>query len=166
LEDGVEERNTLSFNLAALIHFIGNPALGQASIIAVVEESPDLRLPADITASGFYITNMHNFLIGNSASGGWAGFAFPVFDKPTGPHKDDDYSPKQKPSLVIDGNTGMSLPANFLPVSKPSTYKILSILFSPFQFLFLGLCSRILFRRSSLLQLKRSSRVQRWEKYQ
>lgn len=108
LEDGVEERNTLSFNLAAHVHFIGNPALGGGQRIAVVKESPDLLLPADVAASGFYITNLHNFIIGNVAVGGWAGFAFPILDKPVGLHKDDKFSPKTKVSLIIDGNTAHS----------------------------------------------------------
>jgi len=66
-----------------------------------------LLLPADIAASGFYITNMHNNIIGNSASGGWAGFAFPILNTPVGSqNKDLDYSPRKKVSLNIDGNTG------------------------------------------------------------
>lgn len=56
LEDGVEEDNTLSYNLAAHIHFIGSPAIGSGQNVDVVEESLDLTLPADIAASGFYIT--------------------------------------------------------------------------------------------------------------
>ena len=106
LEDGVEEYNTLSYNLAAHIHIIGNPAIGGSQRINPVNASANLLLPADITASGFYITNLKNVIIGNVASGGWAGFAFPAFDKPTGPHRDLDYSPRKMPSLVFDGNTG------------------------------------------------------------
>ena len=107
LEDGIEERNTLSFNLAAHIHFLSYPARGGAQRINVVQENPDLLLPADITASGFYITNMHNYVIGNSASGGWSGYAFPVLPSALGAHRDLDYSPREKVSLEIDGNTGM-----------------------------------------------------------
>lgn len=108
LEDGVEEFNEISYNLAAHVHFIDSPALGGAQQINYVTATPDLTLPADVTAAGFYITNLHNFVIGNVASGGWAGFAFPVFDSPTGPNKDLDYSPKEKAALVIDGNTAHS----------------------------------------------------------
>jgi hypothetical protein len=70
LEDGVEENNTLSYNLAAHIHAIGSKppgAIGQN--ISVTVQGPRLLLPADISASGFYITNVHNNLIGNAASG-------------------------------------------------------------------------------------------------
>ncbi len=136
LEDGVEENNTLSYNLAAHIHFIGmslsppctaggtvalfvltyclffipgNPASGDAQKINVVEESPTLLLPADIAASGFYITNMHNIIIGNVASGGWAGFAFPNLAAPIGLHRTWDYVPKEKVALLIDGNTGKAI---------------------------------------------------------
>lgn len=53
LEDGVEERNTISYNLAAHIHGIG-PDIGrgfaQSSLLYV--ESAKLTLPADVTASG------------------------------------------------------------------------------------------------------------------
>ena len=69
LEDGVEENNTLAFNLAAHIHSIGLPPTGWAQEIDEVYESDKLRLPADVSASGFYITNVHNRIIGNAASG-------------------------------------------------------------------------------------------------
>ena len=108
LEDGIEEDNTLSFNLAAHIHFIGSPAIGSGQSVGIVSETPDLTLPADITASGFYITNLHNNIIGNSASGGWAGFAFPVLQTPVGPHRDDPIKPSERTTLSIDGNTAHS----------------------------------------------------------
>ena len=71
LEDGVEENNTISFNLAAHIHSIGPepPGLGGGQTLDTYVEGPTLTLPADVTASGFYITNVHNFIIGNAASG-------------------------------------------------------------------------------------------------
>lgn len=74
LEDGVEEDNTISFNLAAHIHTIGpdmpdgdSQGLDNYDQSAVV--GSELTLPADVTASGFYITNVHNNIIGNAASG-------------------------------------------------------------------------------------------------
>jgi hypothetical protein len=96
----------------------GNPAIGDAQNINVVEESQNLLLPADIAASGFYITNLHNVIIGNVASGGWAGFAFPILASPVGPHRDWDYVPKDKVALQIDGNTGKAIAAcfHFLPI--------------------------------------------------
>jgi hypothetical protein len=70
LEDGVEENNTISYNLAAHIRNIGpeNP-FGTGSTTGIYEQSPILTNPADTTASGYYITNVHNNIIGNAASG-------------------------------------------------------------------------------------------------
>jgi hypothetical protein len=71
LEDGVEENNTISFNLAALIHNIGpeNPWGYAQTTNYLYTQSATLTNPADVTASGYYITNVHNNLIGNAASG-------------------------------------------------------------------------------------------------
>ena len=69
LEDGVEERNTISYNLAAHIHMIGPIPWGSGQTTDTFTESNRLTLPADVTASGFYITNVHNNIIGNAASG-------------------------------------------------------------------------------------------------
>jgi hypothetical protein len=109
LADGVEEENTLSFNLAAHIHFISSPAIGRGQQVNTVVESLTLTLPADITASGFYITNVHNRIIGNVAVGGWSGFAFPVLNKPVGLHRDlVDFNPSERTTLEVDGNTAHS----------------------------------------------------------
>ena len=116
LEDGVEEDNILSFNLAAHIHTVGETAIsGGGQTIPLFYQSDSLTLPADVTASGFYITNMHNQIIGNAASGGWSGFAFPVLQEPLGPHRDEasfpqyaGYNPSSRVSLAIDGNTAHS----------------------------------------------------------
>lgn len=71
LFQGVEEFNNLSFNLAAHIHTLGPDVptgnFGQST--AVYDESEDLIIPADVTASGYYITNLKNFIVGNAASG-------------------------------------------------------------------------------------------------
>ena len=71
LEVGVEEDNQFLFNLAAHIHALGpdppNGGGGQTTDLYV--QGPSLTLPADVTAAGFYITNVHNDLIGNAASG-------------------------------------------------------------------------------------------------
>jgi hypothetical protein len=72
LEDGVEEDNTISFNLAAHIHYLGVAPFGYGQTTDLNYESSTLTLPADVTASGFYITNVHNNIIGNAASGGWS----------------------------------------------------------------------------------------------
>jgi len=108
LEDGVEEDNTISFNLAAFIHIIGTPAHGSGQTVDVVYQSQDITLPADVTAAGYYITNLHNNIIGNAASGGWAGFAFPTFYSPIGSHTDVNTRPANRLALIIDGNTAHS----------------------------------------------------------
>jgi hypothetical protein len=103
-----QEDNTLSFNLAALIHSIGSAPVGSGQTTDLKYQSPDLLLPADATASGFYITNIHNHIIGNAASGGWAGFAFPLLDTPIGPSRYVDLKPTWRTELTIDGNTAHS----------------------------------------------------------
>lgn len=114
LEDGVEEDNLIAYNLAAHIHTLGEtPANGDAQYIdPIVASSEDLILPADVAASGFYITNLHNRIIGNVAVGGWAGFAFPILMEPIGSHRNNNSTIVSNPSvrlaLEIDGNTAHS----------------------------------------------------------
>jgi G8 domain len=71
LEDGVEQYNTLSYNLAAHVHTMGpDVATGcWGQTIEPYNQSSSMILPADVTASGFYITNIRNFIVGNAASG-------------------------------------------------------------------------------------------------
>jgi hypothetical protein len=109
LEDGTEERNTLSSNLAAHVHFIGSPARGGAQFLPdVLANAERLTQPADTTASGFYISNAYNFVINNAASGGWAGFAFPHLYRPIGTNTGASMSPAQRPVLAFDGNSAHS----------------------------------------------------------
>ncbi|CAB9506538.1 G8 domain-containing protein DDB [Seminavis robusta] len=108
LEDGVEQNNTIAYNLAAHVHIIGEPAWGTGQKIEPVVERDDLILPADITASGFYITNVHNRIVGNAASGGWAGFAFPNLPQALQTHRQLNFRPSIVTSLEIDGNTAHS----------------------------------------------------------
>jgi hypothetical protein len=108
LKDGVEEDNTISFNLGAFIHHMGEAAYGDGQTTALAYQSVNLTLPADVTSSPFYITNVHNRIIGNAASGGWSGFAFPSLKKPIGAHKDVNMRPSSRLSLEIDGNTAHS----------------------------------------------------------
>jgi len=108
LEDGVEEDNTLSFNLAALIHFIGEAPWGNGQTTQINKQSATLTNPADVTAAGFYITNVHNNLIGNSASGGYAGYAFPFLLRPIGPSKGVNMNPTIRTSLTLNGNIAHS----------------------------------------------------------
>jgi len=108
MEDGVEVRNTISYNLAAHIHPIGNIPKGYGQTLPFSVKSNDLILPADVTASGFYVTNIDNDIIGNTASGGWAGFAFPNLPRPVGSHSDINMRPSAAHGMMIDGNTAHS----------------------------------------------------------
>ena len=74
LESGVEEQNTIEYNLASFIHAIDGPLL-MGSTLADVLQTSRIAVPADHTASGFYISNAYNYIVGNAASGGWAGFS-------------------------------------------------------------------------------------------
>jgi hypothetical protein len=112
-EDGVEENNRMEFNLGAHIHLIlgpeGVPAFGYGQTIPTVRQSNTLTLPADITASAFYITNVHNYIIGNAASGGWTGFAFPNLPEPVGAHRGVvNIRPSSVTGLTINGNSAHS----------------------------------------------------------
>ena len=57
LEDGVEERNVIDFNLAAWVHVIDSGATEGGQGGQLFHESAELRQPADAGAAGFYITN-------------------------------------------------------------------------------------------------------------
>ena len=113
LEDGVEENNVLSFNLAAHIHMIAggpdqDPPTASGNTTPLYRQNEALTLPADIAAAGFYITNIHNRVIGNVASGGWTGFAFPSLPGAIGPHRTRNVRPMNVLGLEIDGNTAHS----------------------------------------------------------
>jgi hypothetical protein len=109
LEDGVEHDNTISFNLAAHIHLLGPEApWGYGQTTDLYQQTNTLTLPADVAASGFYITNVHNNVIGNAASGGWSGFAFPNLPSPIGLSKNVNMRPSSAIPLTIDGNTAHS----------------------------------------------------------
>ncbi len=83
LEDGVEEDNRFLYNLAAHVHPIREPVRGGFHGERKVP-GPELLIPTDTAASGFYITNAKNVFIGNAASGGWNGFYFPNIPFPLG----------------------------------------------------------------------------------
>mmetsp|Transcript_20238 Transcript_20238/g.42749 ORF Transcript_20238/g.42749 Transcript_20238/m.42749 type:complete len:1211 (-) Transcript_20238:513-4145(-) len=108
LEDGVEENNKITYNLAALVHFIGSPASDLGQQIAEVTQSANLAIPADIAAAGFYITNTNNEIVGNAASGGWTGFSFPLLDAPIGLHRNVAMKPSARPMLRFEGNSAHS----------------------------------------------------------
>jgi hypothetical protein len=114
LEDGVEENNVFEYNLAAFIHPIYQPANGDFGQGGQTFQSlASLLIPADTSASGFYISNAMNSFIGNAASGGWSGFAFPNLAVPVGQYKDslDDtspYLPLHRPLKKFYGNSAHS----------------------------------------------------------
>eukprot|EP01133_Synstelium_polycarpum_P013899 gene13899-16398_t len=108
IEDGIEENNTISYNIAAYVHTIGLPAAGGGQGGEEFDESDDLRQPADAAAAGFYITNAYNRIFGNAASGGWASYSFPNLPKPIGNSKNVDMSPESRPNLEFDGNSAHS----------------------------------------------------------
>ncbi len=108
LEDGVEEHNTLEHNLAALIHFLGSPPSDGSQFIPDVDQSDDLLNPADSTAAGFYVSNANNVLVGNAASGGFTGFAFPELPAPLMMHRTELKKPSSRPILTFTGNTAHS----------------------------------------------------------
>ena len=77
----------LEYNLAAHVHPIYQPADGDGGQGGeTFYQSNDLIVPADTSASGFYVLNPHNRFIGNAASGGWSGFAFPNAPLPINDH--------------------------------------------------------------------------------
>jgi len=109
LEDGVEQFNTISYNLAAHVHMLEDIPTGNSQNTPTYEQSSSLIWPVDVSASGFYISNVHNYLIGNAASGGWSGFAFPSLPTAVGKSKDTpDFRPSNLVALEIDGNTAHS----------------------------------------------------------
>ena len=109
LEDAVEENNTLAFNLAAHVHFMGSPARATNGQFGPdIYATSELQLPADTTASGFYISNGYNRVVGNAASGGWAGFAFPIVASPLKASAGATVTPEARPLLDFNGNSAHS----------------------------------------------------------
>lgn len=70
------------------------------------QQTSNISVPADHTASGFYVSNVHNYIIGNAASGGWAGIQFPILPQPVDPKlRYNGVIPKDRPALLISGNS-------------------------------------------------------------
>ena len=106
LESGVEEQNRVEFNLAAFIHPIDGAQLMPSNVVSNVQQTDTILVPADHTASGFYVSNAHNYIIGNAASGGWSGIQFPVLPEPADKTlRFNGVVPKDRPSLLITGNS-------------------------------------------------------------
>lgn len=112
-EDGVEERNRLNHNLAAFVHVIGQPAAGFGQPGELLFETAERIQPTDATAAGYYITNAAQAeIVGNRASGGWCGFAFPNLPRPILSHRYlgdlGDHNPLHRPLIRFDGNVAHS----------------------------------------------------------
>ncbi|GLC70469.1 hypothetical protein PLESTF_000985100 [Pleodorina starrii] len=110
LEDGVEEGNWLQHNLGAFVHVIGYPAGGVTQSGEVFVQGPGLAHPADAAAGVFYAANPNNAFKDNAASGGFAGFNFPVLPEPIGDHRwmRSTLNPSKRPLRLFDGNTAHS----------------------------------------------------------
>lgn len=108
VEDGVEENNEISYNLAVRVNVIGEVMGGEAQTGDTTNENADFPLPADSAAAGFYITNAYNTIIGNAASGGWAGFSFPNLPTPIKLSRSWGVFPEKRPTLKFLGNTAHS----------------------------------------------------------
>lgn len=64
------------------MHVIDGAQIMPSNVVGNKFQTETILNPADHSASGFYISNVHNYIIGNAASGGWAGIQFPVFPQP------------------------------------------------------------------------------------
>lgn len=105
----MEEHNLLEYNLAAHVHPILRPANGgysQQGETFLAQEG--LLIPADTSAAGFYALNAMNAWVGNAASGGWTGFAFPNAPGPMGDYRGSSISPQRRPLKRFVGNTAHS----------------------------------------------------------
>jgi hypothetical protein len=105
MESGVEEFNRIQYNLAAHVHAIDGTVL-MGGTAATRAQTVNISVPADHTASGFYISNPHNYVVGNAASGGWSGLQFPILPEPVDPAlRFNGVVPKDRPALLINGNS-------------------------------------------------------------
>ena len=105
-ESGVEEHNRVEYNLAAFVHVINGAVIMPSNTVGDKLQTDTIVVPADHSASGFYISNVHNYVVGNAASGGWAGMQFPVLPEPVDKMlRFNGVVPKDRPSLLISGNS-------------------------------------------------------------
>ena len=111
LEDGSEESNIFEYNLAAYVHLIGKlSSYNNGQVGKTFSSEPSRIVPTDATAVGFYCTNAKNHWVGNSASGGFAGFHFPEVPKALGLSysQNPQYQPDSQELLEFDSNTAHS----------------------------------------------------------
>jgi G8 domain len=114
VEDGVEQGNEISYNLAAGIKIMGpvdETALEELAFPSqdgfTLNASADFVNPADRAAAGFYISNANNQIFGNAASGGFAGYSFPGLPEPIGGGP-AGLVPFEVPIRNFDGNSAHS----------------------------------------------------------
>lgn len=100
--------------LIAHVHPIMIPARDCAGCVGeTFYSAPQLLVPADTSASGFYIPNAMNIFVGNAASGGWAAYAFPNTPSPLGNFQGtllttSNLNPIARPLLRFYANTAHS----------------------------------------------------------
>ena len=114
IEDGVEENSTYEYNFGAHVHWLGDSQrhseggyYGSQGLFWV-DENPNMILPSDSAAAVFYITNAYNHFIGNAASGGWAGYAFPNLPLAVKLHanyRGGKFTPSSRNLLSFKGNS-------------------------------------------------------------
>jgi hypothetical protein len=112
IEDGVEEDNTIMYNMGAYIHALSNYAADGNSNwwsqqLGEHIQTSSLILPSDVAASVYYITNPHNIVQGNAGSGGWACVSVPTLLRPVKLHAYiDNFNPSTRTfALPLAGNT-------------------------------------------------------------
>eukprot|EP01125_Pyxidicula_operculata_P011859 TRINITY_DN387_c1_g1_i6.p1 TRINITY_DN387_c1_g1~~TRINITY_DN387_c1_g1_i6.p1 ORF type:complete len:1531 (+),score=219.74 TRINITY_DN387_c1_g1_i6:402-4994(+) len=121
IEDGTEENNIFMYNLAVQTKVIGRAAAGPNQEGDQFVEDSTALVPSDHAAASFYITNAYNIFIGNAASGGWAGFAFPTLSKPISISRNEPIVPHSRPLILFEGNTAHSIGESWIG-SGPCIY--------------------------------------------
>lgn len=95
--------------IVVMSFFFLQPSSGvDQSGVTVSTSSSGLENPSDNSASGFYVTNPHNTITHNAASGGYSGFFYPILPAPIGLSTEVPISPSTRPLLKFDGNTAHS----------------------------------------------------------
>ena len=122
LGSGAEMFNNISFNLAAHVVALGTPAgpgtsAGNGQHFASDSHTID---PTEHAASGFYLPNMFNRVVGNAASGGWSGYLLPLvpftdvaFNPDNGMLSYSSFHPSEYPILAFNGNSAHSAGTNW-----------------------------------------------------
>lgn len=111
--DCARDHVILTFYTCPNLFLLGQYSTGTQSFgsqgTATVTSNPKLVLADDLSGSPFYFTNAYSAIIGNAASGGWAGFAFPNLPAPKGFFLNvKNFVPKNRPTLLFKGNSAHS----------------------------------------------------------